>query len=116
MLYEVITENYASMVLEDNMAGKPENVYKLLDQLWQPALKMANKEADEYRKLMKKDGVDGKLEAWDWRYYTEKVRKEKYDLDEEMLKPYFKLENVRDGVFEVANKLYGLTFTPDKIV
>ncbi len=107
-------ENYASMVLEDNMAGKPENVYKLLDQLWQPALKMANKEADEYRKLMKKDGVDGKLEAWDWRYYTEKVRKEKYDLDEEMLKPYFKLENVRDGVFEVANKLYGLTFTPDK--
>ncbi len=108
--------NYASFVLEDNMAENPENVYKLLDQLWKPALKIANKEADMYREMMKRDGVDGKLEAYDWRYYTEKVRKEKYDLDEEMLKPYFKLENVRDGVFDVANKLYGLNFTLDKTI
>jgi peptidyl-dipeptidase Dcp len=103
-------DNYASFVLEDNMAKNPENVYKLLDQLWTPALKMANIEAQYYRDLMKKDGVTGKLEAYDWRYYTEKVRKEKYDLDEEMLKPYFKLENVRDGVFDVSNKLFGLSF------
>lgn len=103
-------ENHASFILEDNMAENQENVYKLLDQLWEPALKVAIKEADMYRELMKRDGIKDELQAWDWRYYTEKVRKEKYDLDEEMLKPYFKLENVRDGVFEVAGRLFGLQF------
>jgi len=103
-------ENHADLILEDNMAENQENVYELLDQLWEPALKVAKAEADMYIELMKKDGVNDKLQAWDWRYYTEKVRKEKYDLDEEMLKPYFKLENVRDGIFEVAGRLFGLQF------
>lgn len=104
-------ETHAHYVLEDNMSGNPEAVYELLDQLWTPALKVANQEAELYRAMMKKEGVPGKLEAYDWRYYTEKVRKEKYNLDEEMLKPYFKLENVRDGVFDVAGQLFGLKFT-----
>lgn len=103
-------DNHASLVLEDNMSKTPENVYNLLNQLWTPALKMANEEAEMYRAMMKKDGVEGELEASDWRYYTERVRKEKYNLDEEMLKPYFKLENVKEGVFEVSNKLFGLSF------
>ncbi|MDD3859363.1 MAG: M3 family metallopeptidase, partial [Bacteroidales bacterium] len=103
-------ENHADLILEDNMAENQENVYELLDQLWEPALKVAKAEADMYRGLMKKDGINDDLQAWDWRYYTEKVRKEKYNLDEEMLKPYFKLENVRDGVFEVAGRLFGLQF------
>jgi len=103
-------DNHAEFILEDNMAENQENVYELLDQLWEPALKVAIAEAEMYRELMKKDGIADDLQAWDWRYYTEKVRKEKYDLDEEMLKPYFKLENVRDGVFEVAERLFGLQF------
>lgn len=103
-------ENHAQYVLEDNMAKNTENVYNLLNQLWPPALKVATKEADMYRAMMKKEGINEELKAWDWRYYTEKVRKEKYNLDEEELKPYFKLENVRDGIFEVSNKLFGLNF------
>lgn len=103
-------DNHAGFILEDNMAENQENVYELLDQLWTPALAVAKEEANMYRELMKKDGITDNLQAWDWRYYTEKVRKEKYDLDEEMLKPYFKLENVRDGVFEVAERLFGLQF------
>ncbi len=103
-------DNHAFLVLEDNMAKTPETVLNLLNQLWTPALKMANEEAAMYREMMKKDGVEGELEASDWRYYTERVRKEKYNLDEEMLKPYFKLENVKEGVFNVANQLFGLSF------
>jgi peptidyl-dipeptidase Dcp len=103
-------ENHASMVLEDNMAKTPEAVFELLNQLWTPALKMAKEEANMYRAMMKTDGINDDLQAYDWRYYTERVRKEKYNLDEEMLKPYFKLENVRDGVFDVAHKLFGLNF------
>lgn len=103
-------ENHASLVLEDNMAQTPENVYNLLNQLWTPALRMANEEAAMYREMMKTDGIDDALQAYDWRYYTERVRKEKYNLDEEMLKPYFQLENVLAGVFDVSNKLFGLSF------
>jgi len=103
-------DNHASLVLEDNMAKTPETVLNLLNQLWAPALKMANEEAAMYREMMKQDGIEGELEASDWRYYTERVRKEKYNLDEEMLKPYFKLENVKEGVFNVANQLFGLSF------
>lgn len=101
---------HAERILEDNMAKDPESVYNLLNQLWGPALKKANEEAAMYRAMMKKEGINDELQAYDWRYYTEKVRKEKYDLDEEMLKPYFKLENVRNGVFDVAGKLFGLQF------
>ncbi|MEE9502326.1 MAG: M3 family metallopeptidase [Candidatus Aminicenantaceae bacterium] len=103
-------KTHAHYVLENNMAKVPENVYGLLDQLWKPALEMAKKEAKELQAMIDKEGKDFKLEAWDWWYYTEKLKKAKYDLDEEMLKPYFELNNVREGAFYVANKLYGLQF------
>ncbi|MCK4931484.1 MAG: M3 family metallopeptidase [Candidatus Aminicenantes bacterium] len=103
-------KTHAHYVLENNMAKVPENVYGLLDQLWKPALRMAKKEAKELQAMIDKEGKDFKLETWDWWYYTEKLKKAKYDLDEEMLKPYFELNNVREGAFYVANKLYGLQF------
>ncbi len=103
-------KTHALYVLENNMAKVPKNVYSLLDQLWEPALKMAKKEAKELQEMIDREGKDFKLEAWDWWYYTEKLKKAKYDLDEEMLKPYFELNNVRDGAFYVANRLFGLQF------
>ena len=103
-------KTHAHFVLEENMAKEPQNVYDLLDRLWKPALTMAKMEVKELQKMIKKEGNEFKLEAWDWWYYAEKVKKAKYDLDEEMLRPYFKLENVIDGAFTVANKLYGITF------
>ncbi|MBP7215385.1 MAG: M3 family metallopeptidase [Candidatus Kapabacteria bacterium] len=103
-------KNHAEYKLEDQMAKTPDNVFNLLNQIWPPAIKVANQEADEYRAMIKKEGGNFKLEPWDWRYYAEKVRKEKYDIDEEITKPYFKLENVRQGIFTLANKLYGITF------
>ena len=81
----------------------------LLNNLWSYALPKAKAEAAELQQLMDKEGKGEKLEAWDWWYYTEKLRKEKYNLSEEDTKPYFKLENVREGAFAVANKLYGIT-------
>lgn len=103
-------ETHAHYVLEENMAKKPENVYKLLDELWQPALKRAKAEAADMQKMIDDEGGGFKLESWDWWYYAEKVKKAKYDLDEEMLRPYFKLENVLAGAFEVSSRLFGLQF------
>ncbi|TET71015.1 MAG: M3 family peptidase [Candidatus Aminicenantes bacterium] len=103
-------KTHADYVLENNMAKKPENVYKFLEQLWKPALKMAKREAKELQEMISKEGHDFKLQAWDWWYYAEKLKKAKYALDEEMLRPYFKLENARDGAFSVASKLYGIQF------
>ena len=102
-------ETFAHFVLEDRMAKNPENVYRLLDQLWEPALKKAKVEAKLLQKMISDEGHEYKLQPWDWWYYTEKLRKQKYDLDEEMLKPYFQLENVREGVFRVAENLFGIT-------
>ncbi len=104
-------ENYAQMALESRMAKTPEAVYNLLDQIWAPALKVAKQEADQMKEYMKRNGVNDEFEAWDWRYYASKVKAEKFNLDEAAMAPYFKLENVREGIFYVANKLYGLTFT-----
>ncbi|MCJ7681615.1 MAG: M3 family metallopeptidase, partial [Candidatus Aminicenantes bacterium] len=103
-------ETHAHFILEENMAKVPENVYRLLDQLWTPALNMAKSEAAAMQALIDKERGDFKLQSWDWWYYAEKVKKAKYDLDEEALRPYFKLENVIDGVFAVAGKLWGLHF------
>ena len=103
-------KTYADFVLEENMAKTPGGVAKLLDQLWTPALAMAKREAKDLQGMIRKDGRDFKLEPWDWWYYAEKVKKAKYDLDDEALRPYFKLENVRDGAFSVAGKLWGLKF------
>lgn len=103
-------DNYAEYVIDDNMAKTPENVYDFLYQVWEPALKVSKQERDAMQKIIDKEGGDFKLKSWDWWYYAEKLRKQKYDLDEEELKPYFSLDNVRDGIFYVANQLYGLQF------
>lgn len=103
-------KNYADYVLERNMAKTPDNVYKFLNDLWTPAIKRAKMEIADMQKIIDKEGGNFKLAAWDWWYYAEKVKKEKYDLDESMLRPYFKMENVRAGAFNVASKLYGIKF------
>ncbi len=103
--------NWASFVVDDNMAKTPENVYGLLRQVWEPAIVRAKEEAADMQAMIDREGGNFKLESWDWWYYAERVRKEKFNLDEEQLRPYFELKNVRDGVFAVATNLYGLTFT-----
>ena len=103
-------ETAASYILEDRMAKTPEAVYELLDQIWKPALKAANAEAKDMQKIIAKEGSNIKLEAWDWRFYAQKAMKEKFNLSEAEMAPYFQIDNVREGVFYVANKLFGLTF------
>lgn len=103
-------EDHASYRLENRMAKTPEKAYELLNQLWDKALVVAKKEAEELQQIIDKEGGDFKLASWDWWYYAEKLRKQKYDLDESEVRPYMKLENVREGIFTVANKLYGITF------
>ncbi|AFH48692.1 Peptidyl-dipeptidase DCP [Ignavibacterium album JCM 16511] len=103
-------ETYAHFKLEKNMAKTPENVLKFLNELWLPSINQAKVEAAEMQKLIDDEGGNFKLAGWDWWYYAEKVKKAKYALDEEMLRPYFKMENVRKGAFDVASKLYGIKF------
>ena len=103
-------ETHADFILAENMAKTPANVYKLLNEVWDYALAQSKKEAAELQALIDAEGGNFKLASWDWWYYTEKLRQQKYALNEEELKPYFKMENVREGVFTVANKLYGLNF------
>ncbi len=107
-------KTWADYCLEPNMAKTPDKVYDLLNKLWVPARENAIKEVAAMQEIINKEGGKFKLEPWDWWFYAEKVKKAKYDLDEEQLRPYFKLENVRDGAFAVANKLYGITFTERK--
>ncbi|HNX50225.1 MAG TPA: M3 family metallopeptidase, partial [Thermoanaerobaculaceae bacterium] len=107
---------WADFVLDDNMAKTPARVYNLLNRLWAPAKAVAAQEAADLQAAIKADGKDFQLEPWDWFYYTERVRKARFDLDESAMRPYFKLENVRNGAFHVANKLYGITFTELKNV
>ncbi|MDR0977024.1 MAG: M3 family metallopeptidase [Prevotellaceae bacterium] len=104
--------DYAAYALEDRMAKNEKNVYDLLDQLWTPALKVAQNELADISAEIKKEGSAFGAEGWDWRYYAEKAKKAKFNIDENEVRPYMKLENVRDGVFYVANRLYGITFTP----
>ncbi len=103
-------KTHADFVEEKNMSKNPAKVYELLDRLWTPALKNAMRERDEMQAIIDREGGGFKLQAWDWWYYAEKVRKAKYDLDENELRPYFLMENVRKGAFEVASRLYGLQF------
>jgi peptidyl-dipeptidase Dcp len=103
-------DTHADYILEINMAKNPETVYTFLDEVMEPALNNAQKEASELQKLIDAEGGDFNLEPWDWRYYTEKLRKQKFDMDEEELRPYFELNNVLNGMFDVADNLYGLQF------
>lgn len=103
--------SHADLVMESRMAKTPENVMALLDQVWKPALAAAIRDRDQMQEIIRREGGRFQLEAHDWWMYAEKLRKEQFDLDESELRPYFKLENVSRGVFDVANKLYGITFT-----
>ncbi len=103
--------SYAAYVLADQMAGTPQAVYKFLDQLIAPTAAKAADEAKQIQAAIDRDGKSFTLEPWDWEMYSQQVRKEKYDLDQNQLKPYFELDRVlHDGVFYAANKLYGVTF------
>ena len=104
-------QNHAAFVLEERMAQNPENVFNFLNELLEKAKPAADKEFDELSTYSKKlDAID-QLQKWDGSYYSEKLKQERFNLDDELLKPYFQLENVLYGAFEVATKLYGLTFT-----
>ncbi len=102
---------HADFVLAERMAKTPANVYGLLNQLWSPALAAAHREAADLQAMMQQEGLNDTLRAWDWRYYAEKVKKARFDLDETEASNYFSLDRVRDGAFAVANRLYGITFT-----
>ena len=109
-------ENPAQMILHDKMAGDPETVDTFLAGIIAPAVEKAKEEIADMQAMMDKDIAAGllpagsKIEAWDWAYYTEKVRVAKYALDEEQTKPYFQMENVRQGVFDLTTKLWGLKY------
>jgi peptidyl-dipeptidase Dcp len=103
---------HADYILADRMAKTPEAVYDLLMQIWEPALDKAREEAAMMQQMIYDEGGDFDLQSWDWWYYAEKIREQKYDLDEEELRNYFSLEAVKDGLFTVVNRLYGLTLEP----
>ncbi|MEE4117025.1 MAG: M3 family metallopeptidase [Marinilabiliaceae bacterium] len=104
-------DTHSHLVLEPRMAKEPANVYSFIDQVWEKALPVAKNEVKMMQEIINREGGDFKLAASDWWYYSEKLRKEKYDLDDSELRPYFKLDNVMQGAFTVASKLYGITFT-----
>ena len=105
-------KNHAEYVLADNMAKTPETVMDFLHNLWGYSIRNAKAEAAELQAIMDREGRGEKLEAWDWWYYSEKLRKEKYDLNEDEVKPYFSQDDVWNGLCYVVNKLYGITLTP----
>ena len=107
-------KSYSDYVISEQMAGSPKAVYALLEDIFTSANEKAKEELAEMEKMFKRDYTesDAKFESWDWWYYAEKVRKQKYSLNEEMISPYFALDNVRQGAFNLANRLYGLTFRP----
>lgn len=103
-------KTHADYVLENATAKTPQNVFKLLDQVWPAALAKAKIEAADMQKMIDAEGGKFELEAWDWWYYAEKIRKDRYDLDASEAKPYFSLENTLQGIFYTAEKLWGVTF------
>lgn len=107
-------EDYAAYVLDVNMAKNEKNVYNLLDQVWTPALKRAKEELADINAEIRKEGGDFEAEGWDWRYYADKARQAKFNMDENEVRPYLELNHVREGAFYVANRLYGITFTEIK--
>ena len=104
-------ESHAHYVLSDNMAETPDRVYDFLGQIWTPALRVAKTERAALQRMMRQDGVSGQLAAWDWRHYSEKVRRARFDIDEEALRAYFEVGAVREGAFSIAHNLFGITFT-----
>ena len=108
--------SYAAYVTADEMAGTPEAVYGVLDEIWTPALARAREEVAAMEPLLRRDeGAGATLEPWDWWYYAEKVREAEYDLSESEVRDYLSLDNVKGGVFFLANRLYGITFRPASV-
>ncbi len=105
-------QSHAHYMADDRMAKTPEAVRGLLDRVWEPCRARVAEEAADLQACIQQEGGNFELAPWDWWYYTEKVRQARFDLDEEEVKPYFQLERVRDGAFEVARKLYGIEFSP----
>jgi peptidyl-dipeptidase Dcp len=103
-------ESHAHYVLADEMAESPDRVFELLDQIWQPARQVAETERADLQARMAAEGIDEAIRGWDWRYYSEKVRKARFDIDDDALRPYFEVNAVRDGVFALATRLFGLQF------
>ena len=109
-------DNHANFVLSVNMAHDAATVDQFLDEIFHPAQELAKRELAEMQAIADAEGAGFKLEGWDWWYYAEKLRKEKYDFDENQIKPYLTVDNVRNGMFDAANKLYGVTFTPNNTI
>ncbi|MDL2323197.1 M3 family metallopeptidase [Bacteroidales bacterium OttesenSCG-928-A17] len=109
-------EDFPAYILEKRMALNTKNVYDLLLQLWKPSLKIAKRESQDFQKVIDSEGGRFKLTAADWRYYSNKLKAERFDLSDEMLRPYFKADNVRNGIFWLCEKLYGITFVELKDV
>ena len=105
-------ENFAAFKLADSMAGTPRQARALLEEVWEPARRRALEERDALQALIAREGNNFALAPWDWRYYAEKLRQEKYDFDSEGLKPYFTLPNLIEAAFFTAGKLFGLSFRP----
>ena len=107
-------KSYAHYVTSEQMASTPKAVYTLLDAVWEPAVEKAKEELEQMEKLFKNDFTEEgyKFESWDWWYYAEKVRQQKYSLNEEIIRAYFSLDNTRQGIFNLANRLFGITFRP----
>ncbi|CUK01329.1 Peptidyl-dipeptidase dcp [Ruegeria denitrificans] len=105
-------DSFADFKLETEMARTPDKVRDLLMQVWAPAKSRADADAEILTQMMQEDGVNGPLEAWDWRYYAEKRRKAEHDLDEATLKPYLQLDRMIEAAFACANRLFGLEFAP----
>lgn len=99
-------DSHAHFVLDQNMAKEPQAVFQLLQSLWTPAIKRAESELQEMQQIK----GDKDFESWDWWYYSELLRAKKYDLNENELRPYFALNNVLNGVFDLTTKLYGITY------
>ena len=107
-------KNFAEQALEKNMAKNAKNVYNLLNKVMKAAIPVAKQEVKDMQAIIDKEGGKFKLQPWDWMYYSEKVKKAKFAFDEASIKPYFELNNVREGAFYCATKLWGITFTPLK--
>ena len=105
-------ETHAHWRLEDSMAKEPERAVELMETVWKPAVARVRDEVAEMNEIAKAEGVDGGIQPWDYRYFAEKVRKEKYDFDSNELKPYLQLEKLREGMFWVAGELFGFEFAP----
>lgn len=103
-------KTYGDYVLEERMAESPEIVNNFLDKLYNASFEFAQKDAKELRQFAKENGLKEELQRWDWTFYSEKMKNEKFSLDDEQLKPYFKLENVTEGIFKLSKMLYGITF------